>query len=198
MRTLIIILLLTSTVYSQTDSDIMLFKDLNTYRLANGVHALKFNSSLYRKVSRVQLRKVIEADSLFHSHVTDEIVTASTSLPRISDESFDKFLKKYYNISYEFKPSIEDNQRDKLMTYITKYIIYKFHNSPGHKYVMLSDWNYFSSATFSIKDIKFNDEKRIPSFLRSEKNKKKIEHFEQPYYSFKMFACINFTSKRYK
>lgn len=200
--TFIILILFTSTVQAQTESDILLFKDLNTYRLANGVKALKFDSLLYSKYSIKQLRKMVEADSIYHSDACEETVMSSNSLPFKSDSSgleFNEFLKRFYNISYDFNPSSEDNKRDELMNYVTKYIIFIFHNSKHHRASMLSDYNYFGSAGLSIKDVKFHrgTKERIESMPIGLQKHFKYTEMLKSNYKFKLFACINFNDYKF-
>lgn len=204
----ILVLLSSTTVYSQTTCDSLLMNDLNIYRKAHGVKELIFDSLLYKRAAVKHLKEIdtLYHKKLYHSRYSDgEIIMYSNRLPfkeMAEAKRFNIFLKKYYNISFDdFSPSNNNRQRDKLITYVTKYIIFVYSESPRHNANMLSTRNIFVGCALTIKNIRYEHsfeyltkKKYISAFL---KNVSFSNTFEASYY-FDLYNSINFSTYRFR
>jgi len=152
MRLLLLFLLITTTTFAQ---DTLLFEYVNKYRVANGVKSLKFDSHLHN-ISKLNTYNMGLNDSLMHSGTdTYECATRQFSLaPTQADlNSFNKFLKDYYNDSYSEPIGGTDNPI--IIDYILLYVIYSWHSSPAHRDVMLSNDVSIGSCNISLGPITY-------------------------------------------
>lgn len=137
MRLLAFLLLITTSTFAQ-DNNTLLLEYVNIYRAANGVGYLTADADL-QAISDSNTANMVANDSLMHSGTdTYECATRQFTLAPTQEDlnSFNKFLGKYFDDSYEAPKGGTDDPA--VIDYTLLYIVYSWHSSPAHRAVMLT------------------------------------------------------------
>jgi hypothetical protein len=173
----IILSLLSLNLYSQ---DIEFMHYLNVYRKNNEKETFKWSHAM-GKISSDQNKINESQDSLSHSGKASEISFMGNSLPSCKETKADfvKFMKDVLKVTY-----VEPKTNSEVARLVKIYVIYKFHNSPAHKKILLGNYK-FVGFDFIIKDINYISNKITIGDKTVELGK-----FES-YYEVKYFFVVN-------
>jgi hypothetical protein len=123
-----------------------MFNYINTYRVENGVDKLRWSKDLY-VISKEHNDTLVSEDSLYHSKTNTYencggSSTWTTPVTPTSLKEFNKFIDKYYNVTFDPNDTTEFNKFIKLS------VIYAWSNSDGHNKNLLRDIKYGSVSTY--------------------------------------------------
>lgn len=147
MRNLItIISIFISSVLFGQNLDSLTFSYINQYRLKSGKNVLIWSDELHKTCIK-HSNNMIKNDSMFHSHgyVYSENVIYGKNCTFSFDESYKRFIKKYFNLIYE---EVTKN----INVYCATEAVYSWYNSKKHNEIMLSDKKY-GAVHIVLKDV---------------------------------------------
>jgi len=153
-----IILFISISTYGQ---DKELFGYVNVYRVANHVRAVEWSDKLTEERSSYLINLLItkkqetgDTSYLFHNPKGGwENVALIPKL--VSEKGFDVFLDKYYDTPPFNPTTLVDTNK-----YIKLYLVYMWVLSPKHNKNLLNKSHKYMGADTSIKDVKYQDNKR--------------------------------------
>lgn len=176
----ILVIFLSFATFNLYSQDIEFMHYLNVYRKHNEKESFKWSHSL-GKIASDQNKINEKQDSLSHSNKASEIAVMGNSLPSCKETKVDfiKFMKEELNLKY-----VEPKTNNEVAKLVKIYAIYKFHNSPKHKKILLGNYKLIG-FDFVIKDINFVSNKITIGDKTVE-----LEKFES-YYEVKYFFVVN-------
>lgn len=182
MRKFITFILIFVSIFT-FGQDREMFDYINTYRVKNGVKKIKWSNDLY-EISKTHNDSIVSKDSLYHSGTdTYENCAGSskwtTSITPSRLKDFNKFINKYYGLTFDPKSTTDVDKFIKLS------VIYAWTISVNHNKIMLKKDLKWGSIETHISDVTFVDNVVV-------KYGKTIKFSNiSPYYKVKVYTTFN-------
>ena len=157
--------------------DTVMLRYINEYRAFNGKNQCIFTQKL-NNIAKTHALLMVSKDSLFHSHLTNEVIARNKSLPSsaIEKQEFITFIKTVFKVDYS-----EPIKNSEVISYVKLYVIFMYDRSQKHKTILLNDYTNIG-CYLDIQNIKFVYNTFVVMGKTIE-HKNMISHYDVTFYS---------------